>query len=123
MSLITPAVLLGGIFWLHEMPNRSQIAGILIAMAGMTLFFSPGLKPGEPVGLTILGLALLGFTSFGLLSRAAALDRQIGTLTLTALPLAIGGGLLLAIALPIEGPPNASLQTWGLVLFLAGVKQ
>ena len=85
----------------------------------MALFFSPGLKPGEPIGLAIFALALLGFTIFGLLSRAAAMDRQIHTLTLTALPLAIGGGLLLAIAVPIEGLPNASIQTWSLVLFLA----
>jgi len=119
MSLITITVLLGGIFWLREIPNRQQIAGILIALAGMALFFSPGLKPGEPIGLAFFALALLGFTLFGLLSRATVLDRQVDTLTLTALPLAIGGGLLLAIALPLEGIPSASPRTWGLVLFLA----
>ena len=121
MSLVTLTVFLGGIFWLQEIPNRPQTAGILIALAGMALFFSPGLKPGEPIGLAILVLALLGFTSFGLLSRAAALDRQVNTLTLTAIPLAIGGGLLLAIALPVEGFPSAPPQTWGLVLFLAAI--
>ena len=64
---------------------------------------------------------MLGFTLFGLLSRAAALDRQVDTLTLTAFPLAIGGGLLLAIAVPLEGLPSASPQTWGLVLLLAAI--
>jgi drug/metabolite transporter (DMT)-like permease len=121
MSLITVTVLFGGVIWLREIPNRIQIFGICIVLAGMVLFFSPGLKPGEPVGLAIFMLALLGFTLFGLLSRAAVIDRQVDTLTLTALPLAIGGGLLLAIALPIEGIPNASLRTWGLVLFLAAL--
>jgi drug/metabolite transporter (DMT)-like permease len=87
----------------------------------MVLFFSPGLKPGEPIGLAIFILALLGFTLFGLLSRVTVIDRQIGTLTLTALPLAIGGGLLLAIAMPFEGIPSASPRTWGLILFLAAV--
>jgi len=119
MSLTTLTVLLGGVFWLREIPNRTQVAGILIVLAGMALFFSPGLNPGESIGMIIFALALLGFTSFGLLSRATALDPQINTLTLTALPLAIGGGLLLAIALPIEGLPSASLKIWGLVLFLA----
>lgn len=121
MSLITVTVLLGGAFWLREIPNRLQAAGILIALAGMALFFSPGLKPGEPLGLALFALALLGFTLFSLLSRAAAIDRQVDTLTLTALPLAIGGGLLLAIALPLEGLPSASFQTWGLILFLAAI--
>jgi drug/metabolite transporter (DMT)-like permease len=121
MSLITVTVLFGGVIWLREIPNRIQIFGICIVLAGMLLFFSPGLKPGEPIGLAIFMLALLGFTLFGLLSRVAVIDRQVDTLTLTALPLAIGGGLLLAIALPFEGIPSASLGTWGLVLFLAAV--
>lgn len=121
MGMITVTVLLGGAFWLHEIPSRLQAAGIVIALAGMALFFSPGLKPGEPLGLGIFALALLGFTLFSLLSRAAAIDRQVDTLTLTALPLAIGGGLLLAIAAPLEGLPSASFQTWGLVLFLAAI--
>jgi len=121
LSLTTVTVLLGGIFWLREMPTRLQSGGILIVLVGIMLFFSPGLKPGEPLGLVIFALALLGFTMFGLLSRVAAIDRQVDTLTLTALPLAIGGGLLLAIAIPLEGIPIASLQTWGLVLFLAAI--
>ena len=121
MSLITVTVLLGGVFWLREIPNRLQVIGIFIVLAGMVLFFSPGLKPGEPLGLAIFLLALLGFTLFGLLSRIAAIDRQVDTLTLTALPLAIGGGLLLAIAVPLEGLPSASLQVWGLILYLAAV--
>jgi len=121
MSLITITVLLGGVFWLREIPDRLQSAGILIVLAGMTLFFSPGLKPGEPIGLAFFALALFGFTVFGLLSRATVLDRQVDTLTLTALPLVIGGGLLLAIALPLEGIPSASPRTWGLILFLAAI--
>jgi drug/metabolite transporter (DMT)-like permease len=121
MSLITITVLLGGVFWLREIPNCFQSFGILIALAGLALFFSPGLRVGEPIGLAIFALALLGFTIFGLLSRATVLDRQVDTLTLTALPLAFGGGMLLAIALPVEGSPHASPRTWGLLLLLVTV--
>lgn len=121
MSLVTVTVLFGGVIWLREIPNRVQTFGIAIVLAGMALFFSPGLKPGEPIGLAIFMLALLGFTLFGLLSRVTVIGRQVGTLPLTALPLALGGGLLLTIAVPFEGIPNASLRTWGLILFLAAV--
>jgi len=121
MGLITVTVVIGGVVWLQEIPNRVQVLGILIALAGMVLFFSPGLQPGEPIGLAIFALALFGFTLFGLLSRQVVIARQVDTLTLTAFPLAIGGGLLLAFALPFEGIPSASLQTWGLVLFLAAI--
>lgn len=121
MSLVTVTVLLGGVIWLREIPNLSQILGICIVLAGMALFFSPGLQSSEPLGLAIFMLALLGFTLFGLLSRVVVLGRQLDTLTLTAFPLAIGGGMLLAIAIPLEGMPDASLRTWGLILFLAAV--
>ena len=121
MSLITITVLLGGAFWLREIPSLQQFIGIFIVLAGMVLFFSPGLKPGEPLGMMIFMLALIGFTLFNLLSRAAAIARQVDMLTLTALPLAIGGGLLLSMAILVEGLPHASLRTWGLVLFLAAV--
>ena len=121
MNLVTVSVLAGGVIWLGEIPNRAQTFGISIVLAGMVLFFSPGLKPGEPIGLAIFTLALLGFTLFGLLGRMAVVERFVDTLTLTAFPLAIGGGLLLAVAVPLEGIPNASLRTWGLVLFLAAV--
>ena len=121
MGLVTVSVLVGGVIWLGEIPNRVQTFGIFIVLAGMILFFSPGLKPGEPIGLAIFMLALLGFTLFGLLGRMAIVEHFVDTLTLTALPLAIGGGLLLAVAVPLEGIPNASLRTWGLVLFLAVV--
>ena len=36
-----------------------------------------------------------------------------------AYPLALGGGLLLVAAIPLEGLPRVSLLTWGLVLWLA----
>jgi drug/metabolite transporter (DMT)-like permease len=121
MSLITVTVLFGGVIWLREIPNLVQIVGICVVLAGMVLFFSPGLQSSEPLGLAIFMLALIGFTLFGLLSRIAVLGRQMDTMTLTAFPLAIGGGLLLAIAMPLEGTPSASLQTWGLLLFLAAV--
>ncbi len=121
MGVITISVLLGGILWLKEIPTWFQGIGILVTLGGMALFFSPGLKPGEPLGLAILSIGLVGFTLFGLLGRHVARNRNVETLSLTAIPLAIGGGLLLAVAIPLEGLPNASLGTWGLVLWLAAI--
>jgi drug/metabolite transporter (DMT)-like permease len=121
MSMITLLVLFGSIFWLKEIPTRLQTTGILVTLGGMALFFLVGLKPGEPLGMAILSIGLISFTIFGVLGREAARGQKVDTLSLTAIPLALGGGLLLLVALPLEGLPHASPATWGLVLWLAAV--
>lgn len=121
MGLTTLLVFFGGVIWLKEIPNRLQTTGIVLTLVGTGMFFSVGLKPGEPLGILLMGLALLCFTVFGILGRNTARAQTVDTLSLTAYPLAIGGGLLLLVAIPIEGIPHASPQTWGLVLWLAAI--
>lgn len=121
MGLNALLVFIGGVIWLKEIPNLRQSIGIVITMAGTGMFFSSGLKPGEPTGILLMSVALLCFTIFGILGRNTARAQTVDTLSLTAIPLAIGGGLLLLIAIPIEGIPHASIQSWGLVLWLAAI--
>jgi len=121
MGLITIFTLLGGMLWLKETPTWLQVFGMLVALGGMALFFSSGLKPDEPLGLAFFAIALIGFVFFALAGRNVARVREVDTLTLTTIPLGIGGGLMLALSLPIEGIPTASFWTWGLVLWLAAV--
>ncbi|MBI5955639.1 MAG: EamA family transporter, partial [Chloroflexi bacterium] len=77
------------------------------------------LRPGEQLGIAIVSAGLLGFALFGILGREVARDQQIGTLSLTAMPLAFGGGFLLLVALPLEGLPNFAAIAWAIVLWLA----
>jgi drug/metabolite transporter (DMT)-like permease len=121
MGMVTLLIIFGGILWLREIPNWVQAIGIAVTLSGTVMFFSNGLKPGEPLGLAIMSIGLIAFTTFGVLGRDAARDQKTDTLTLTAVPLALGGGLMLLVALPLEGVPHASLGTWGLVLWLAAV--
>ncbi|MGD1995853.1 MAG: EamA family transporter [Anaerolineae bacterium] len=119
MSLIPLPVLLLSSSWLREVPTPRQTVGGLIALAGSCVFFSPGLSSGEPLGIGITAVALIGFASFAILGREIARDRQVKTLTLTAIPLGFGGGLLLLIALLVEGVPGLPAAGWGLVVWLA----
>jgi len=121
MGLNALLIFIGGMIWLKEIPNRKQTIGIFITMVGTGMFFSKGLQPGEPIGVILMCVALLCFTLFGILGRNTARTQTVDTLSLTAYPLAIGGGLLLLIAIPIEGWPHASIQTWGLVIWLAAI--
>lgn len=112
-------ILFAGIFWLNERPSRWQVIGTIVTLAGLVLFFSPGLRPGEQFGLALMGVALIGFTLFAILGRYVARERRANTLVLTAVPLAVGGSALLLIALPLEGWPAAPPTTWLVVCWLA----
>jgi drug/metabolite transporter (DMT)-like permease len=119
LNFIPLVVLLMGIFWLREIPTGIQIIGIIVTLIGSVLFFSPGLSAGDPLGITVVGIGLLGFGVFGILGREVARDQLTDTLSLTAIPLAFGGGLLLLIALPLEGVPHPAPMAWLVVAWLA----
>ena len=119
MGLIPILILLGSLLWLKENPTRWQTFGLAISMAGTVLFFLPGMQANVWRGIPILGLGILGFGFFGLLSRLMVRERQVDSLTLTAIPLAVGGAGLLAVGLPIEGWPHLTPIGLGIVLWLA----
>jgi drug/metabolite transporter (DMT)-like permease len=121
LSLVPLLVLATGILWLKEVPTRWQIAGVVVGLAGSGLFFSPGFKAGEPLGIAIVAIGLAGSATLSILGREIARGRQVDTFSLTAIPLALGGGILLPIAFSTEGPPGFSATGWGMVLVLAVV--
>ena len=119
MGLIPLLVLIGGATFLKEIPTGWQIVGVLLSLFGSGLFFSGGLLPGETRGVYILALGLLGFMAFSLLGRGIARDKELDTLRLTTLPLLMGGGITLALALFVEGWPVFSWKAGLIVAWLA----
>jgi probable blue pigment (indigoidine) exporter len=73
----------------------------------------------EGPGVAFVLIGLLAFTYSTVLARETASGRQIDTVWLTGLPLIAGGGLLLCVALPIEGMPRLSLNILALIGLLA----
>lgn len=118
LNLVPLLVLFLGIIWLHELPTRRQLLGVVVGLGGSLFFFSPGLAGGESAGIGIVLVGMAGFVLFAVLGRSMARAQAVGTLSLTAVPLAFGGGALLLIALPIEGWPQLPLAAWGIVLIL-----
>ena len=119
LGLVPIPILFLGILCLKEMPSAWQVVGLLISLAGGWLFFSPGLGDGEPLAVGVMGIGLLGFAVFGILGREVAKTRQVQTVALTAIPLGFGGGILLLLALVVEGLPEFSLAGLIIVLWLA----
>lgn len=121
LTLVPIPILVLGILRLKEVPTMWQVLGFLTTLGGGALFFSPGLRAGEPLAVGVVGVGLLAFALFGVLGREVARAEQVGTLPLTAIPLGFGGGLLLFLALVAEGLPSLSLTAWAIVLWLAAV--
>lgn len=119
MSLGPIFILIGSLVWLRENPTRLQVVGLLVSLGGMALFFIPGLQAGAVRGLAILALGTLAFAAFGLMGRAMARDRRVDSLTLTAVPLAVGGGALLIVGWAVEGLPKLTWEGAGIVGWLA----
>ncbi|MBI1744162.1 DMT family transporter [Candidatus Acetothermia bacterium] len=119
MSFTPILVLVAGIFWLKEIPTGLQILGMIVVLVGTALFFSSGLGASEPLGIGIVVFASASFALFGVLGRDVARAKQVDTVTQTAIPLGLGGGLVLLTALLVEGVPTFSLAALGIILFLA----
>ncbi len=121
MSFSPVLTLIAGALWLKEFPGKIQLLGVSVLLAGSALFFSGGIEAGQLQGLGLISISLVSMVFFWLLSRKLARENAIKTLPLTALPLALGGGLLFFIALPLEGvvpmPPIFWLWLMLMVVF------
>jgi len=121
MGLIPLFVMIGGAIFLKEIPTNWQGIGVFISLTGSAIFFSGGLKAGEPLGISILVLGLVGFMAFSLLGRGIARERLLDTLVLTTVPLIIGGLITICIALIVEGIPQFTTSSLWVIAWLAFV--
>jgi len=121
MNFITPLVLLFSILWLKEIPGFIQYIGLIMALAGSVLYFSPQQIPMDNLGFLILLFGLFGFAGYTVLGRSLARDRKIHFLAQTAFPLLLGGGILLIIGLIIEGIPVISPRVWVILAWMIAV--
>lgn len=121
LSFVPLLVMLAGVFLLREIPTQMQFAGLAVVLIGSAVFFSPGLRPGEPLGIAIVSIGLVGNVAFDVLGREVQRGQLTDTLTLTAIPLGVGSIMLLPLALLIEGLPKVPLSTWAIVFLLAGL--
>ena len=98
LNFVPLIVMVSGAFFLHEMPTKGQLVGLAVAIIGSGVFFSPGLRSGEPLGVLIVAIGLIGNATFDIIGREVQRDRSADTLTLTAIPLAVGSLILLPSA-------------------------
>ena len=119
LSLCPIPVWAFGMFVLHERPNALQLVGTAAAVGGGFLFFRTGLVPVPPAAIALLTVAILSFAVFPVVGRKLSRERTVGNAALTGIPLAIGGGVLIVVAVLVEGIPRLPAIAWAIILGLA----
>jgi len=121
LSLLPIFILVGSIVWLAEKPTKTQVFGVFISLLGSLLFFSSGFRPGEPAGIAIVSIGIIGFMVFGILGREIARIKSLHTLTLTAIAYLLYNHALQSLtALEMNillniGPIGTALLSWWLL--------
>jgi drug/metabolite transporter (DMT)-like permease len=127
LVLSTIPIWVGTLAWARreEAPSRWQVVGIGVLVAGVALYFG-GVDLGTSglIGLVAAALCALSSTVGQHLSRDLNRDVQArlgGPIGLTALSMAFGSVLLLAVGVALEGFPRLDVDGWLIVGWLAAV--
>jgi probable blue pigment (indigoidine) exporter len=119
MNLLPVIVLLIGMLQLQEVPRRRQVGGMVMAALGGMCFFTLDHGHVNSNGLIYLAAGVLGHGVFSVIGRRMASRSGLHTIELTAMPLWIGGSMMLLLALGTQGLPEMPMRAWWAVLWLA----
>jgi drug/metabolite transporter (DMT)-like permease len=122
----TPAlVAIAAVALRQERASRGQVLGIAIFVAGAALYFGgPDATSAPAIGIAIAAVCVLANAASAVLGRVVARDaiRQLGgAVVMTTLGMAVGGSLLVAVGIALEGPPRIGPAAWLILAWLVVV--
>lgn len=111
--------LLGGAL-LQEWPAPAQWLGIVVAVSGVVLYFTPvRLLAGQGVGLLVVAGGVLANAASAVIGRSVNREQSIQPLTVTVVSMGLGAALLLAAGLTLQGLPALDWRSWAIIAWLA----
>ena len=117
-SSVVVAVL--GKFWLFERPTMLQWGGILLAITGAVIYFTPITIPAsQAVGIIVAMIGILTNAISSILGRGINRSEKHSPLVVTVISMGMGSIVLLLAGIATEGIPTINLQSWGIILWLA----
>ena len=120
LSFSAVLVALLGVALLGERPTKLQWVGMALYLAGVLLYFYPlSIPAAQTVGYLIVIAGVLANAFSSILGRAVNRSASLRPVTITLVSMGIGSLLLLVSGLAVQGLPRLSLQSWGIILWLA----
>jgi drug/metabolite transporter (DMT)-like permease len=109
-----------GIFWLSERPTFLQWSGILLAIAGAIIYFSPvSIPESQTFGVVVAMIGILANAISSIMGRQINRSEIHSPLVVTVISMGMGSIILLLAGMAIEGIPSINLQNWGIIVWLA----
>lgn len=106
----------------HEPPSLSQWGGIALSMSGAAVYFLPWDVPaGRLLGLILALAGVLSNAAAALLGRRVNHGSGLPPMLVTTISMGMGGLLLLAIGVGVQGMGALGLQQWLIIGWLAVV--
>lgn len=122
LSFTTVVVALLGIAMLSEIPTVLQWIGIGLYLVGVFTYFYPLVLPaGEVLGHAVVLVGVLANAASSIIGRSINRRRDLHPLGVTVVSMGIGGLILLAAGVFVQGFPPLSLSSWAIIGWLAAV--
>ena len=121
MASIPALSFLASLFKIDKFPSKIQIFGALISMVGSYLYFAPTFNDINMTGFLISLLGIISFTIFTILTRKELSENNLDTNLITAVPMAVGGGILLLVAFMQSESMVFTWQSVGIILALGAI--
>jgi len=122
LSFTTFIVAFLGISLLSEKPQILQWIGTVIYLMGVMVFFYPIYLPENQIfGFIVAGIGVLSNSLSSILGRKVNRSGILSPVAVTIVTMGIGGIALFIGGILIEGIPNLTVASWGIILWLAFV--
>lgn len=113
-------VALLGVLLLGEKPTRTQWVGIVLTVAGATIYFHPVTFPAnQTIGLAAVVVGVLANAASSLLGRHINRSGDTPPVVVTAISMSIGAPVLLGTGLAVQGAPQLTATHWLIIAWLA----
>jgi drug/metabolite transporter (DMT)-like permease len=121
-SFSSVVVALFGILFLKERPTLFQWSGIIIAVIGAVVYFSPiSIPKGYKMGFLASGIGILANAGASNLGRNINRSGKLHPLIVTVISMGFGSIFLLTTGIFIQGLPSIGLKGWVIIIYLAFV--